>query len=185
MRKSFGVKPLIYPQPVFVLGTYDADNTPNAMVAAWGGISEADELSMCISAEHKTVENVLAKKAFTVSMATLDKLIPCDYIGIVSGSDVPDKLSRAGLHTEKSELVDAPIIKELPLTVECCLKSYDKATCRLVGEIVNVSADESILTDGNIDPMKLRPITYDGMSYGYYVLGERVGNAFSDGAALK
>lgn len=185
MRKSFGVKPLIYPQPVFVLGTYDADNTPNAMVAAWGGISEADELSMCISAEHKTVENVLAKKAFTVSMATLEQMDPCDYIGIVSGSDVPDKLSRAGFHTEKSELVDAPIIKELPLTVECRLKSYDKATCRLVGEIVNVSADESILTDGNIDPMKLRPITYDGMGYGYYVLGERVGNAFSDGAALK
>lgn len=185
MRKDFGAKPLIYPQPVFVLGTYDADGTPNAMVAAWGGISEADELSMCISAEHKTVENVLAQKAFTVSMATADTLVACDYIGIVSGKDVPNKLEKAGFTVTKSDRVNAPVINELPLTVECVLKSYDEASCRLVGQIVNVSAEESILTDGNIDPMKLRPITYDGMGYGYYVLGERVGNAFSDGAALK
>lgn len=185
MRKDFGAKPYIYPQPVFVLGTYNADGTPNAMVAAWGGISEATELSMCISAGHKTVKNVLETKAFTVSMATQDKLVECDYLGLVSGSDEPNKLAKAGLHTEKSANVNAPVITELPLTVECRLVSYDKDTCRLVGEIVNVSADESILTDGNIDPSKLRPITYDGVAYGYYVLGERVGNAFSDGNVLK
>lgn len=185
MRKDFGAKPYVYPQPVFVLGTYNADGTPNAMVAAWGGISEATELSMCISAGHKTVKNVLETKAFTVSMATQSKLVECDYLGLVSGGDEPDKLAKAGLHTEKSANVNAPIITELPLAIECRLISYDKDTCRLVGEIVNVSADESILTDGSIDPMKLRPITYDGVGYGYYVLGERVGNAFSDGNALK
>ena len=185
MRKNFGAKPILYPQPVFIIGTYGDDGVPNAMNAAWGGISEFNEISMCISDEHKTTKNVLRRRAFTVSMATADQLVPCDYVGIVSANDVPDKLARAGLHTEKSELVDAPIILELPLTLECKLVSYDPESCRMVGEIVNVSADESILTDGKIDPMKLRPITYDGMDHAYYVLGERVGFAFRDGKALK
>lgn len=140
---------------------------------------------MCLSAEHKTVKNILIKKAFTVSMATADTVVPCDFVGIVSGNDVADKLNKAGFHTTKSSFVDAPLIDELPMAVECKLISYDAETCRMVGEIVNVCADESILTDGNIDPSKLRPITYDGMNHAYYALGEKVGNAFKDGAALK
>lgn len=185
MRKNFGAKPILYPQPVFIIGSYDENGTPDAMNAAWGGISEANEISMCLSAGHKTVKNILKKKAFTVSMATADTLIPCDYVGLVSGNDVANKLEKAGFHTVKSGFVDAPIIEELPMAVECRLISYDPATCRMVGEIVNVCADESILTDGSIDPMKLRPITYDGMNRAYYVLGEKVGNAFKDGAVLK
>ena len=121
------------------------------------------------------------KKAFTVSIATADFVNECDYVGIVSGNKVPDKLTKCGFHTVKSELVDAPIILELPMTLECKLKSYDAESCRLVGEIMNVSADESVLTDGKIDPMKLRPIIYDSANHGYHVMGERVGNAFSDG----
>lgn len=185
MRKNFGAKPILYPQPVFIIGTYNQDGTANAMNAAWGGISEADEISMCISANHKTTENVLARKAFTVSMATVDTMVACDYVGLVSGSDVPDKLERAGFHTEKSAFVDAPIISELPMAVECELIGYDAETCRLVGKVINVCADESILTGGKIDPAKLKPITYDGMNHAYLVLGEKVGNAFSDGAKLK
>ena len=185
MRKNFGAKPILYPQPVFIIASYDEAGTPDAMNAAWGGISESNELSMCLSAGHKTVKNILARKAFIVSMATADTLVPCDYVGIVSGNDVPDKLARAGFHTVKSEHVDAPLIEELPMAVECRLVSYDPDTCRMVGEIVNVCADESVLTDGNIDPAKLRPITYDGMNHAYYVLGERVGSAFCDGTALK
>ncbi len=185
MRKNFGAKPLVYPQPVFIIGTYDKDGTPDAMNAAWGGISESNEISMCLSAEHKTVKNMLARKAFTVSMATVDTVVACDFVGIVSGNDVPNKLEKAGFHTVKSEFVDAPIIEELPMTVECKLISYDPEKCRVLGEIINVCADESILTDGKIDPAKLRPITYDGMNHAYYALGEKVGNAFSDGAALK
>lgn len=185
MRKNFGAKPILYPQPVFIIGSYDENGTPNAMNAAWGGISEANEISMCLSAEHKTVKNILVKKAFTVSMATADTVVPCDFVGIVSGNDVADKLNKAGFHTTKSAFVDAPLIEELPLAVECKLISYDAETCRMVGEIVNVCADERILTDGNIDPSKLRPITYDGMNHAYYVLGEKVGDAFKDGAALK
>lgn len=158
---------------------------PNAMNAAWGGISEENEISICISPEHKTTENILKRKAFTVSMATADYVKECDYVGIASGNDVQNKLERCGLHTERAENVDAPIIVELPMAVECVLKSYDGETCRLVGEIVNVCADESVLTDGQIDVRKLRPITYDPACHGYYVLGEKVGQAFSDGAEIK
>lgn len=185
MRKNFGAKPILYPQPVFIVGTYDERGIPDAMNAAWGGISEANEISMCLSAGHKTVKNILARKAFTVSMATVETMVACDYVGIVSGNQEERKMEKAGFHTVKSEFVDAPLIEELPMAVECKLISYDEETCRLVGEIVNVCAEESVLTDGNIDPMKLRPITYDGMNRAYYALGEKVGNAFKDGAALK
>lgn len=185
MRKNFGAKPILYPQPVFILATYNEDGTANAMNAAWGGISEANEISMCISAEHQTTANVLARKAFTVSMATADYVVACDYVGLVSGSKEPNKLEKAGFHTVKSDFVDAPIIVELPMAVECRLKSYDPESCRMVGEVANVCAEESVLTDGKIDPAKLKPITFDGMNRTYLVLGEKVGQAFSDGAKLK
>ncbi|MEE0801156.1 MAG: flavin reductase family protein [Gemmiger sp.] len=186
MRKNFGAKPWTYPQPVFILATYGEDGTPDAMNAAWGGISDDTQLSLCISAGHKTTANILARKAFTVSMATAAQVVPCDYVGIVSGNSVPDKLSKAGFHTTRSEFVDAPVIEELPMTVECRLVSYDAESCRLVGEIVNVSADESVLdADGKIDPDKLQPIIFDPIHSTYRKLGEKVGNAFRDGAALK
>lgn len=185
MRKNFGAKPLVYPQPVFIVGSYDENGIPDAMNAAWGGISESNEISLCLSSNHKTVENILYRKAFTVSMATVDTVIPCDYVGLVSGNETENKLEKAGFHTMRSEFVDAPLIVELPMAVECKLISYNPESCRMVGEIVNVCAEEAVLTDGNIDPMKLRPITYDGMNHAYYVLGEKVGNAFRDGLALK
>lgn len=185
MRKNFGAKPILYPQPVFIIGSYDKNGVPDAMNAAWGGISESNELSICVSAGHKTVKNILERKAFTVSMATVDTVVPCDFVGMVSANDEPNKLEKAGFHTVKSTFVDAPLIEELPMAVECKLISYDPETCRMVGEIVNVCADEKVLTDGKIDPAKLRPITYDGMNHAYYALGEKVGNAFKDGLALK
>lgn len=186
MRKNFGAKPWTYPQPVLILAAYDAEGRPNAMNAAWGGISDDRELSMCISAGHKTTANILSRKAFTVSMATAEQMVACDYVGIESGNVVADKLEKAGWHTTKSEFVDAPLIDELPMAVECRLVSYDPQSCRLVGEIVNVSADESVLgEDGRIDPDKLRPITFDPIHNAYRLLGEKVGNAFRDGAKLK
>ena len=171
--------------PVFILGTYDECGVAYAMNAAWGGISEENEISICISADHKTTYNLLERGAFTVSMATADFVKECDYVGIVSGNDIPDKLERCGFHTVKSELVDAPIILELPMCVECKLKSYDPESCRLVGEIVNVSADESVLTGGKIDPAKLKPITYDSANHTYRVIGDIVGKAYSDGLVFK
>lgn len=185
MRKNFGAKPILYPQPVFIIASYDEYGNPNAMNAAWGGISEMSELSMCISPEHKTTKNILARKAFTVSMATVETVTACDYVGIVSANDIPDKFARAGFTAEKSEFVDAPLIKELPMAVECKLISYDRESCRMVGEIVNVSADESVLTNGKLDPQKLRPITFDPANNAYIALGEKIGNAFRDGLALK
>lgn len=186
MRKNFGAKPICYPQPVFILAAYDKNGVPNAMNAAWGGISEDQEVSICISADHKTTLNILEKKAFTVSMATADQMVACDYVGIISGNKIPDKFAKAGFHATKSAFVDAPLIDELPMAMECELVSYDPETCRLIGRIVNVSADESVLNEkGKVDPMKLRPITFDPMNNAYLVLGEKVGNAFKDGLQLK
>lgn len=185
MRKNFGAKPWTYPQPVFILATYGEDGTPDAMNAAWGGISDDKQLSMCISAGHKTTANILARKAFTVSMAVAEQVVAADYVGIVSGDKVPDKLAKAGWHTTKSETVDAPLIDELPFALECEFVSYDENTGLLLGKICNVCAEESILTDGKVDLSKFHPITYDSSGHGYYALGEKVGNAFSDGKALK
>ena len=186
MRKNFGVKPWTYPQPVFILAAYDEHGVPNAMNAAWGGISEENEISLCISAEHKTTENILARKAFTISMADAAHVTACDYVGIVSGNDVPDKVARAGFHTSKAAFVDAPLIDELPMAVECRLVSYDPETCRLVGQIVNVNAEESVLdASGNIDPDRFSPIIFDPIHSAYRKLGEKVGNAFRDGNQLK
>ncbi len=186
MRKNFGAKPYTYPQPVFIIATYGPDGTPDAMNAAWGGISEANELTLCLSAGHKTTKNILERKAFTVSMADAAHVAECDYVGVVSANDVPDKLAKAGFHTTKSEFVDAPLIDELAMAVECRPVSYDPETCRLVGEIVNVSVDESVLTpDGKVDVSKLAPITFDPINNAYHVLGGKVGNAFQDGMKLK
>lgn len=185
MRKNFGAKPVCYPQPVFIIASYDENGVANAMNAAWGGISEEKEISICVSEDHKTTKNILKRGAFTVSMADVDHVAECDYVGVVSGNKVPDKLERCGFHTVKSEFVDAPIIEELPMALECRLISYDEESCRLVGEIVNVCADEKVLTNGKIDPAKLRPITFDPMNNTYLVLGEQVGKAFSDGLKIK
>ena len=186
MRKNFGAKPILYPQPVFIIATYGKDGTPNAMNAAWGGLTEESEITICISAGHKTTANILERGAFTVSMATAEQVTACDYVGVVSGNDVPDKFTRAGFHATASELVDAPLIDELPMALECKLISYDAESCRLIGEIVNVSCDEAYLDgQGRIESAKLKPITFDPASEKYVVLGEAVGAAFSDGFNLK
>lgn len=186
MRKNFGAKPWTYPQPVLMIATYGEDGTPDVMNAAWGGISDDTQISICVSAEHKTTKNILARKAFTISMAEVPYVKECDYVGIVSGNKEPDKFAKAGFHAEPSEFVDAPLIKELRMAIECRLVSYDPETCRLVGEIVNVSADESILdANGTIDPKLLQPITFDPVHNAYRVIGEQVGNAFRDGLGLK
>ena len=186
MRKNFGAKAMCYPMPVFIIGTYNVDGTPNAMNAAWGGISEETEITICVDSTHKTAENLLTRKAFTVSMATAKMMAACDYVGIVSGNQVPDKFAKAGFHATKSEFVDAPLIDELPMALECEVISYDVESCRLVGRIVNVCADESVLMDNcKVDAAKLAPITYDPMNHCYLVLGEKAGQAFHDGAALK
>ena len=185
MRKDFGAKPCIYPEPVLIIATYNKDGTANAMNAAWGGIHEDFEIGLCLSPEHKTVKNILARKAFTVSFATKETLVGADYVGIVSGNDVKDKFAKAGFTAVKSEKVDAPMIKEMPICLECKLKSYTESNCECIGEIVNLSVDECILTDGKVDLKKFHPIIYDGLNHDYLAFGEKVGNAFNDGKKLK
>lgn len=186
MRKNFGAKPLTYPQPVFIIATYGEDGTPDAMNAAWGGISEIKEISMCLSAGHKTVKNILKRKAFTVSMADAAHIVACDYVGLVSGNNVPDKFERAGFHATKSEFVDAPLIDELAVAVECRLIDYNPDTCILRGEIVNVSVDESVIgEDGKVDVEKVAPVIFDPFNNEYRKIGAKAGNAFSDGKELK
>lgn len=181
-RTNFGPKPFMYPMPVLIVGTYDENGVPNAMNAAWGTITDMNEITISMS-PHKTTENLTKTGAFTVSIATEDTVIPCDYVGVESASKVPDKFAKAGFHATKSEYVNAPLIDELPMALECKVKRYEDEI--LVGEIVNVCADESILTDGKIDPKKLKPIAYDPVNHTYVGLGEVVGKAFQDGLKLK
>lgn len=185
MRKNFGAAPYLYPQPVLIIAAYDENGEANAMNAAWGGISDANKIKLHLGPDRKTVKNMKARKAFTVSMADAAHVVACDYLGIVSGNEVPDKLAKAGFTTTKSEFVDAPVINELPMVLECRFLSYGDDDHCVFGEIVNVGAEESILTDGKIDPAKLDPITFDPVNHTYLKLGEKVGNAFQDGAQLQ
>ncbi|MBQ8162882.1 MAG: flavin reductase [Clostridia bacterium] len=185
MRKNFGAKPMLYPMPVLIIGSYDENGKANAMNAAWGGISEETEISICVSEDHKTTENILKTKAFSVSVADQSNVISADYVGIASGNSVPNKIEKCGWTPVKSDFVNAPLFDELPFALECELISYDSESCRLVGRIVNVCADERILTDGKIDLSKFSPITYDPANHDYIALGKKVGKAFSDGKKIK
>lgn len=185
MKVNFGVQTFMYPMPVLIIASYGSDGTPDAMNAAWGGIHDTNQIGICLSPEHKTVKNILDRKAFTVSMANADHVVACDYVGIVSANKEPEKLRKAGFSVSKSANVDAPVINELPMTLECKLVSYDEDSGYMVADIVNVLAEEDVLTDGKIDPQKLKPITYDPVNHKYIQLGQIVGTAFQDGKALK
>ncbi len=183
-RKNFGPQPMLYPQPVLIIGTYDEDGRPNAMNAAWGGVCGSDEVMIDLSS-HKTTENIAVTKAFTVSPADVEHLTACDYVGLVSANKEPDKMKKAGFTVTKSEFVNAPVINELPVTLECELKEIVDGG-KYIGKIKNVSVDPRVLgEDGKVDLSKFHPIIFDGVSAGYYVFGQRAGNAFRDGEKLK
>lgn len=182
-RINLGSKPYIFPMPVLIIGTYDENGNPNAMTAAWGGTADTDEIFICLS-QHKTTDNIKLKKCFTVSMGNAANMKQCDYVGIVSGNKVENKIEKAGWTVTKSEIIDAPIINELPLTLECELKQII-GTEQYIGKILNVSVDESILTDKDVDIKKLLPLIFDPSgSHGYYTIGERTGDAFKSGKEL-
>ena len=184
MRKNFGTKSWFYPLPVLIVGTYNEDGTADAMNAAWGGLYDADKVILCLRAGHRTTKNIQARGAFTVSFADAAHVVPSDYVGMVSANSEPQKIAKSGFHTVKSGFVDAPLIDELPVALECQLLKVNEDG-NIIGRIVNVSADESVLTDGSIDLAKFRPLSFEPVHNRYHVLGEAVGHAFQDGAALK
>ena len=186
MRKSFGVKPAIYPEPVFIIAAYDKDGTPHCMNAAWGGLVAKTQLMLCLNPAHKTVIALRESGAFTVSMGQAYQVVACDYVGITSGNNVSDKFARAGFHATKSEFVNAPMIDELAYTLECELVSYDDDSHILIAEIKNISVDEAVLdTEGNVDVAKLAPISFDPNTKKYYQIGDVVADARSVGKQLQ
>lgn len=185
MRKDFGKKTIITPLPVVIIGTYDENGVPNAMNAAWAGQVDSHQIMISL-AKHKTTDNLLLKKEFTVAFATKKTVVESDYFGIESGKGF-DKVAKAGFHAVKGNFTDAPVIEEYPLVLECRVVSMepDGDGYLLTGETVNMTADESILTDGAVDIGKLEPIMYDSSMHKYRVVGEIVGDAFKSGSALK
>ena len=187
MKKNLGPKNYIYPLPVLIVGTYGEDGTPDAMNVAYGGILNAARLQINIGVRHKTSDNIKIKQEFTVGIADKKNIVPADYVGIVSGHDTADKIAKTGWTVTKSEIVDAPIFEELPITLECRVEEinqYDK-TLRIVAEIVGSVVEEDVLdADGNVDADKLQAISYDPSTKQYRILGEAVGQAFADGKNL-
>ena len=186
MKKNFGNKMVLAPLPVLIVATYDEQGTPNAMNVAWGGQCGYHHVALNLSLNHKTTENLKHTKAFTLSIATVDTLVVSDYFGLVSGRK-ENKIEKAGVHVTRSEFVDAPVIDEYPLTLECKVIEMQEALgeMHVVGEVVNMQADESILdAQGKVDLGKLSPISYDSASHSYRVLGDIVGKAFKDGNKL-
>ena len=182
MRKDFGQKTNLLVYPVLIIGTFDENGNANAMNAAWGGQTDTNRISIALS-KHKTTENLLKTGAFSVSFATEDTVVVSDYFGITSGNK-ENKVLKAGVHVEKSKYVNAPIFTEYPLTLECKVISYENEV--LVGEIVNLSADEKILDeDGNISLNKMKPIIYEAGAHTYRKIGEVVGHAFKEGNKIK
>lgn len=185
MKVDLGIQPYIMPMPVLIIGTYNEDGSADAMNAAWGTLCDMHTVALYLSAGHKTVENIRTKKAFTVAMADEEYMIAADYVGLVSAHTEKKKIEKSGFTVTDSPRVDAPIIEELPLTLECELDHIDGQSGCVYGRIVNVLADEKILDEGgNVDLNKLHPISYDPASRSYFTMGGKAGKAFGIGAEL-
>ena len=184
MKKNLGNTNWMFPMPVLMIGTYGEDGMPDVMNAAWGGITREDEITICIDTGHKTWANIAARKAFTVAFGTANAVKACDYLGIASGNKTPGKVAKSGLTVTKSTFVDAPVVNELPLVLECELVSMNEENCNVVGKIVNCAVEEAALTDGKPDAAKLKPLCFDTCQHVYRIMGEVVAPAFSVGKEL-
>lgn len=191
MRKDFGPKTWLYPMPVLIIGTYDENGEPDAMNAAYGGIFDDRRIAFYVGRTYvsQTQENIAKNRAFTISIGTKDTVVISDYVGIVTKMEDKKKMDRTGLHAFKSKFVNAPLFEEFPFTLECKLVTSDDSCLYrqsgvVIGEIVNVSIDESILTNGKVDVKKLQPIAYDPINNKYILLEEEVATAFSVGKTL-
>lgn len=187
MKKSLGVNPYTYPMPVLMIATYNGDGSVNVMNMAWGGVCAENMVALNIGADHKTSKNIRQRGAFTLSIADIPHMKEADFFGIATGNKMQDKFERSGLTAVKSEKVDAPIVEEFPLTLECrVVECQDQPYgLRVLGEIMDVLADENVLDEtGKVDPGKLNAFIFDQFQNGYYAIGEKVGQAWNAGAGL-
>lgn len=187
MKKNIKTTEAIFPMPVLMIATYNEDGSIDVMNAAWGTMLERDYVILNLTETHKTVQNIKKRKAFTVSIADAKHVVEADYFGIVSANNTPNKFEKSGLTATKSKLVDAPIIHEFPICIECEFIEYQDGQygCGVVGKIVNVSAEENVISNHQVDITKLEAIAFDPYTHGYYKVTDRVGNAFKDGSKLK
>lgn len=184
MLKDLGVQPYCFPMPVLLISTYNEDGTVDVMNMAWGGICAENMVALNIDEEHKTSENIKKRGAFTLSVADIPHLAEADFFGIATGNKMKDKFERTGLHAVKSARVDAPVVEEFPLTLECKVHACEHTDYgfRVIGEIVNVLADEKVLgADGKVEPNRLNAFVFDQFRSGYYAVGEKVGQAWQSG----
>ena len=186
MRKNIKTTEAIFPMPVLMIATYNEDGSVDVMNAAWGTMLSRNQVILNLTESHKTVKNIKERKAFTVSIADSKHVVEADYLGIVSGNNTPNKFENTKLTATKSENVDAPIINEFPICMECEFIEYqdDEYGAGVIGKVVNVTADESVMNGDNVDVSLVDAISFDPYTHGYYKVSERVGNAFSDGKKL-
>jgi flavin reductase (DIM6/NTAB) family NADH-FMN oxidoreductase RutF len=187
MRTKLNVTEGIYPMPVLMVATYNEEGSVNVMNAAWGTMQERGTVALNLTESHKTVQNIKARGAFTVSIADAAHVTEADYFGVESGNKVPDKFARSGLTASRAETVDAPVINELPLCLECEFIEYqsNEYGCGVIGRVVNVTADERVMVNGKPDMSLVNAIAFDPYTHGYYKVAGRVGDAFKDGLKLK
>ncbi len=187
MLKDLGVKPYTFPMPVLMIATYGEDGKVDVMNMAWGGVCAENMVALNIDEDHKTSANIKARGAFTLSVADIPHIEAADFFGIATGNKMEDKFERSGLHAVKSSRVDAPVVEEFPLTLECKVVECQHTIYgfRVLGEIVNVLADEKVLDEkGKVIPEKLNAFVFDQCRSGYYAVGEKVGQAWQTGAKL-
>ena len=183
MKKDLKVTPGIFPMPVLMIGTYNEDGSVDVMNAAWGMAQSLNQLKLCLTESHKTVKNMKRTMACTVALGTKDLMAESDYLGMVSANNAPDKFAKSGLHSKKSEKVDAPIIEEYPICMECKVIDFEEDGTLV--EVVGVQAEEKYLNDdGTLKLYEMGIIAYDPYNQGYYVIGNKVGNAFQEGKKL-
>ena len=187
MKKDLGVQPYLFPMPTYMIGTYNEDDSVDVMMMAWGGICDMKMVALNLEEDHKTVANLKNRMAFTLAIPGTDTLVESDYLGLVSANKDPEKFKHTGLHAYKSANVDAPVIEEYPLTLECKVVEIQQQPygLRVLGEIVNVLADEKVLDEkGKVDAGALHAFTFDQMRSGYYAVGEKIGMAWNAGAPI-
>lgn len=187
MKKNFGSIPGLFPMPVVIVSAYDREGIPNAMTAAWAQVTDMDKIALFVDPDHKTMKNILETKAFTVAIADVEHMAEADFIGILSGNNMPDKLEKSGLHVTKSEFVNAPVIEELPVSMDCELADIIDTddVYAMVGKIVNLSAEDRVIgEDGKVNPDQIHALIFDQFRNGYYAVGEKVGQAWNAGKNL-